>query len=187
MNKLLKLVLKVVGRVMVWPAIPFRAYARNVVYNYVLQNNVRLKRLEERKPTFVGDGWTLQDVHNLTLFNGQGIRGYIKQRKVNKLQFYLTVLLVWGWLDDDANEDTTDLDYIKTLVDKERYQVGSRLLRPLLKNVPVRERNGGEVVYGNAFDLGDTRDRYAYFHPLATWFWNRRNTAMNWQYLLGDY
>ena len=28
--------------------LPFRAYARNRVYNYVLQNNVYLKRLEDR-------------------------------------------------------------------------------------------------------------------------------------------
>ena len=43
----LKLVGKVVGVPMFYLLLPFRAYARNRVYNYVLQNNVYLKRLEE--------------------------------------------------------------------------------------------------------------------------------------------
>ena len=44
----LNLVGKVVGVPIFYLLLPFRAYARNRVYNYVLQNDVYLKRLEER-------------------------------------------------------------------------------------------------------------------------------------------
>ena len=45
----LKLVGKIVGVPMFYLLLPFRDYARNRVYNYVLQNDIYLKRLEDRE------------------------------------------------------------------------------------------------------------------------------------------
>ena len=43
----LKLVGKIIGVPMFYLLLPFRAYARNRVYNYVLQNDIYLPRLIE--------------------------------------------------------------------------------------------------------------------------------------------
>ena len=45
----LKLVGKIIGVPIFYLLLPFRAYARNRVYNYVLKNNIYLKRLEEKQ------------------------------------------------------------------------------------------------------------------------------------------
>ena len=50
----LKLVGKIIGVPMFYLLLPFRAYARNRVYNYVLQNDIYLPRLIERN-------WTLDN------------------------------------------------------------------------------------------------------------------------------
>ena len=53
----IKLIGKLVGVPMFYLLLPFRAYARNRVYNYVLQNNVYLKRLEEKEYKLSGFGY----------------------------------------------------------------------------------------------------------------------------------
>jgi len=168
----------------------FRAYARSVVYNYVLQNDKRewLKRLWERHPLRITpeatrgsyDGWALSDVHQVLLLNGEMIEQWIEYRKVNKLQFYLVVFFLWGWLDDDSNEDTTDKGHIQRLLDQPgRWDICGRLVRRWCKPV--------ETVYGNSFDLGDVRAEHPYFQWANTFVWNCRNTSMNFKYLWMDY
>jgi len=208
MSNILIFIAKVIGKVWIFAAVPFRTYARNYVYNYVLQNNLPLKRLYERSPKYnaVLRGWELQDIH------GVGRKGYIARREVNKFQFYLIVFFVWGWLDDDSNQDTTDTGYIKTLVSDDpdlmwywdRPVVAIRELVAKLRKKEVipkyttwrwhrifkyqlRKVNISDVVYGNSFDLGDWRSEMPFYNFWCTLVWNDRNTGMNFQYLWMDY
>jgi len=183
-SKILIFIAKIIGRVWVFACVPFRAYARSVVYSYVLQNDLPLKRLYERSPMLVdGKAWMLQDIH------GVGRLGHVNKRKVNKIQFYLVVIFIWGWLDDDSNEDTTDKGYIETLVK------GQRKIKPYTITDFILSRNidklakidFSQVTYGNAFDLGDVRGERPFYNFWATLAWNNRNTAMNFQYLWMDY
>lgn len=180
------IICKPLGRFWIFFVLPFRGYARNVVYNYVLQNDLPLKRLRERSPKWVGSAvtpimfWSLEDIHGLSSYP-QKLRGFIKFRRVNKLQFYLVVFLIWGWLDDDSNQDTTDTGYIRTLITGERKSWHSIFNRWLVKI------DLDKVVYGNAFDLGDVRAQYPFFNWAATWCWTDRNSAMNFEYLFFGY
>lgn len=175
---------KTLGKVWIFAAIPFRVYARSVVYNYVLQNDLPLKRLRERNPekkwAAVSQAyyWSLQDVHEL--FVNKSPAGYVFIRNVSKLKFYLVVFFIWGWLDDDSNQDTTDTGYIKTLLTGER-KSWHRIFNPWLRKMDLG------VVYGNSFDLGDVRAQYPVFNWAAALVWNERNTAMNFQYLFWNY
>jgi len=174
--KLLIYPLKVIGLFYVFLAIPFRAYARNYVYNYVLQNDKRewLGRLWERKPDFDAPLllWVLHDGPH------KNMEGIVKYRKVNKITFYLIVWFVYGWLDDDSCWDTTDKNHIQGVIDHPHtWDVCGKLARKWLKPV--------ETSYGNSFDLGDVREPYYQFW--ATFVWNCRNPAMNFQYLWMGY
>ena len=177
---------KLVGRVWIFVALPFRAYARNYVYNCVLQGVVkwRIKRLDEREYTDNGDYWMAFNVHD-----GHDVYGHIKRRKVNKIMFYIIVFLIWGWLDDDANQDTSDEGFCETITSGKRKinpytptDIIVRLWSPTLKDI-----DWSKVRYGNSFDLGDIRALNPFFHFIATMAWNNRNTAMNFQYLFNNY
>lgn len=177
---------KTFGKVWIFAVLPFRGYARNIVYNYVLQNNLPLKRLYERNPLFLGHtvtdvpGWILEDIHGLSN-QPEKLTGFIKLRHVNRLQFYLVVFLIWGWLDDDSNQDTTDTGYIRTLITGERKSWHS-IFNPWLRKIDL-----DKAVFGNSFDLGDVRAQYPFFNWAATAVWNDRNTALNFAYLFFDY
>ena len=171
----------------------FRAYARNVVYNYVLQHELNgldgrkkwLGRLWERLPVKTiasldtKRGWILQGhlVHPIKRF------GFLEYRKVSKLEFYLVVWLIWGWLDDDSNQDTTDIPHCDQVAHdwKQWWKPWILIAVPFIRNLPK------DIVYGNSFDLGDVRGKHPYFNFWATWVWNFRNTAMNFKYLFLDY
>ena len=101
----LNLVGKVIGVPMFYLLLPFRAYARNRVYNYVLQNNVYLKRLEEREYKLSGFGYAITKAsHKKFRLNGLG---FIEYKKVSFLEYCLA-LFIWVWFDDDSNYDTHD-------------------------------------------------------------------------------
>jgi len=179
---------KTLGKFWVFAAIPFRAYARSVVYNYVLQNDLPLKRLRERFPVWLGTAlqggglrgrWALRDVHGLAAHHLT--EGHIEYRRVTKLRFYAVVFLIWGWLDDDSNQDTTDTGYIKTLLSGQR-KSWHRIFNPALRKIDL-----DGAVYGNSFDLGDVRGQHPFFNWAAAFVWNERNTAMNFQYLFFNY
>lgn len=158
---------KPVGLVWFYAAVPFRKYARNVVYNYVLQNGVYLKRLLERPIDTTTTGHT---PYKIGAYHGtQG--GYINYRQISKVEYCLVYWLIWGWLDDDSNEDTFDKGHIDTILR------GERLLwfpGEYLEDVP-------EVQYGNSFDLGDAREPTFHFWASTLWLW--RNTAYNFKYM----
>ncbi len=90
---------KVVGLVWFYVALPFRAYARNVVHNYSLQGKLYIPILTNRPITEEDDRYVLAPFHDT-----QG--GYIKKRKISWIEFQLVFWILWGWLDDCSNHDT---------------------------------------------------------------------------------
>jgi hypothetical protein len=176
----------IIGKVWVYVAQPFRAYARSVVYNYHLQNKIPLKRLDERKPKWVPEHswWVLQDIHGVTSQNGKEITGFVRFKEVNTIQYNVAFWLFWGWLDDDSVNDTTDLKHVLSVKNHEQFAWEAWLLKPFLDRYdpPVKS-----VLWGNTFDLGNVRGMYPYSHWVATFIWNSRNTAMNFKYKLLNY
>ena len=152
----LKLVGKVVGVPMFYLLLPFRAYARNRVYNYVLQNNVYLKRLEVRSYKLDNGVYYPTNISkkSFKLKND----GYIKYKKVSFLEYCLA-LFIWVWFDDDSNYDTHD---------------GSESLETLDKP------------FGNTFDLGDLRGQYPIVDGMKTFKWICRNTFYNANYMFEE-
>ena len=152
----LKLVGKIIGVPMFYLLLPFRAYARNRVYNYVLQNNVYLKRLEEREYKLSGFGYAITKAsHKNFRLNGLG---FIEYKKVSFLEYCLA-LFIWVWFDDDSNYDTHD---------------GSESLETFDKP------------FGNTFDLGDLRAEYPIVDGMKTFKWICRNSFYNFNYMFEE-
>ena len=151
---------KVFGLVWIYVALRFRKYARNTVYNYVLQNGVYLQRLLERGVNEYEKFYTINPYHG-----SKG--GYIKKRKVSWIEYKLVYWLIYGWNDDDCNDDTFDYGHVVRLRGEGWFWVW------LLKGA---ERKA----YGNTFDLGD--NIISNFHFGATTQWTWRNTAYNFRY-----
>jgi len=99
---IMKVLGKIIGLVWYYFAVPFRAYSRNVVYNYVLQNDIYLPRLLEREPYYNEGKYILKNIRGTELI------GYINYRGISKLEYYIVLWLLWVWVDDDSNIDTHD-------------------------------------------------------------------------------
>ncbi len=153
---LFKTLSKVIGLFWYWIALPFRGYARNTIYNYVLQNNIHLPRLYERNPELKDGYYDLDDVHGVASTNGYDVNGLIQYREVDIVEYYLVLWLLWIWLDDDSNHDTMSGDYI-----------------------PYK-------IYGNSFDLGDMRAQFPEFEIVESTKWMIRNTAYNFNYMFEE-
>ena len=152
----LSLVGKIIGVPMFYLLLPFRAYARNRVYNYVLQNNVYLKRLEEREYKLSGFGYAITKAsHKKFRLNGLG---FIEYKKVSFLEYCLA-LFIWVWFDDDSNYDTHDGVETNETLDKP---------------------------FGNTFDLGDLRAEYPIVDGMKTFKWICRNTFYNANYMFEE-
>ncbi len=152
----LNLVGKVVGVPMFYLLLPFRAYARNRVYNYVLQNNVYLKRLEEREYKLSGFGYAITKAsHKKFRLNGLG---FIEYKKVSFLEYCLA-LFIWVWFDDDSNYDTHD-----------GIETHETLAKP----------------FGHTFDLGDLRGQYPIVDGMKTFKWICRNSYYNANYMFEE-
>ena len=157
---LLILVVKLVGKIIGVPVfyilLPFRAYARNRVYNYVLQNNVYLKRLEEKNYVLEnGVYYPLNLSHKDYKLKD---KGYIKYKKVSKLEYFLA-LFIWVWFDDDSNYDT--------------HNGGVELETPIKP-------------FGNTWDLGDLRGEHPIVDGMKTFKWICRNTFYNFGYMFEE-
>ena len=151
-----KLVGKIIGVPMFYLLLPFRAYARNRVYNYVLQNNVYLKRLEEREYKLSGFGYAITKAsHKKFRLNGLG---FIEYKKVSFLEYCLA-LFIWLWFDDDSNYDTHDGVETNETIDKP---------------------------FGNTFDLGDFRAEYPIVDGMKTFKWICRNSFYNFGYMFEE-
>ena len=163
---------KYFGLIWFWVALPFRKYARSVVYNYVLQNSVYLKRLLERPIIpIMGGGWVIRPYHG-----SEG--GYVEYRKVSWLEYKLVYWVIWGWLDDDSNQDTYAKGYNKTLFSGERMK-----WLPSFITKRLEAEYDKDVVFGNSFDLGDRRGENAAFEFWSSYLWTIRNTAYNFKYM----
>lgn len=153
---LLKIVGKIIGIPIFYLVLPFRSYARNRVYNYVLQNDIYLPRLLERQYELNGDRYIpkVKSKKNFILKND----GYIKYKKVSKLEYYFALML-WIWVDDDSNYDTHD---------------------------GIPEEETPLKPFGNTFDLGDKRGEFPLVDMKKTFFWITRNTFYNWVYMYDE-
>ena len=154
----LKLVGKIIGVPMFYLLLPFRAYARNRVYNYVLQNDIYLPRLIERN--WYNRNETMcyfPQNKSRKVFNLKN-DGYIKYKKVSFLEYCLA-LFIWVWFDDDSNYDTHDGVETNETLDKP---------------------------FGNAFDLGDLRAEYPIIDGMKTFKWVLRNSYYNANYMLEE-
>ncbi len=159
---------------MVWPfAIVWaRAWARGVVHSYTLEHGFACKRLMERSPKWDGNGWVLQDIHNV------GRTGYIGKRDVSWIEYQLAKHIVWKWLDDDSNEDTFAKGHSLQYINGERRW-------PIFNDwlVSVLAKEVANTTYGNTFDLGDKRADNPNFRLMSMLIWNTRNVAQNAAYL----
>ena len=154
----LKLVGKVVGVPMFYLLLSFRAYARNRVYNYVLQNDIYLPRLIERN--WYNRNETMcyfPQNKSRKVFNLKN-DGYIKYKKVSFLEYCLA-LFIWVWFDDDSNYDTHD-----------GVETNETINKP----------------FGNTFDLGDLRAEYPIVDGMKTFKWICRNTFYNANYMFEE-
>lgn len=171
---------KVFGLVWFYVALPFRRWARNVVYNYTLQNGLYLKRLLERPISELGQheylsksfyGWKIAPYHD----TNHG--GYIEYRRVNKLTYLFAFWVIWGWVDDDSNHDTMDKGFTERVVRGEHFGFLPQRLRDYCAGIEWK-------AHGNTFDTGDALD--SEFHWLASTLWLVRNTAYNFKYALHE-
>ena len=85
-----KLVGKIIGVPMFYILLPFRAYARNRVYNYVLKNNIYLPRLEEKQYKLEGNVYYPM-VISKKQFNLRD-KGYIVYKDVSTLEYYFSII-----------------------------------------------------------------------------------------------
>lgn len=171
---------KVFGLVWFYVALPFRRWARNVVYNYTLQNELYLKRLLERPISELGQheylgksfyGWKIAPYHD----TNHG--GYIEYKRVNKLTYLFAFWVIWGWVDDDSNHDTMDKGFTENVVRGEHFGFLPQWLRGYCADIKWK-------AHGNTFDTGDALD--SEFHWLASTLWLVRNTAYNFKYSLHE-
>ena len=181
---LIYLVAGIIGKVWVFAAIPFRRFARNYVYNYVLDRarHDLLSRLWQRHPLGGVTTYWLMSTEN-TIHPSLGTDGAIHRVKTNTLVFWLVVIFIWGWLDDDSVHDTTDLNHIRSLKEGKQFAWETKLIQPWFNKYEVPT----DVEFGATFDLGDERADPPYYNWVATFLWNFRNTAMNFKYLLLEY
>lgn len=164
-----------IGWIMFHLVRPFRKYARNTIYNYILQNNIYLKRLIERKP-FLANG--LYYLENRNKSHNQGI---IKYKKVSKINYYLTLWFIWIWIDDDSNYDTTDLFFAQKVSQGLHF---SWLPKFIKNRVSIEVEQIKNSQFGKAFDLGDNRNKD--FFLISSTLWNIRNTAYNFVYMFEE-
>lgn len=174
---------KVIGLVIVPIVLPFRGYANNTVFNYVLKNDVYLKRLLERTITEERGRYIIDEGHGT---NG----GSIKKRNISWLEYKFAYYVIYQWCDSDSNHDTFDGGYIKTLVDGERMTWLPKFIINSMKKTLDKTQlhrgisaDGKEIIYGNTFDIGDDRVTTWEYEFWATIMWNIRNTAYNSKYM----
>lgn len=155
---LMKLLGKIIGIPIFYLLLPFRAYSRNRVYNYVLQNNIYLPRLLDRKWVFNSETKLYFPANKSKKTFNLKNDAYIQYRKVSKLEYYFA-LSMWIWFDDDSNYDTHD---------------------------GIPEEESLNKPFGNTFDLGDLRGDYPIVNGMRTLQWISRNTFYNFNYMFEE-
>lgn len=167
---------KVFGLLWFWVIKDHRAYSRSIVYNYVLNNKLHLKRLKERTFKDRGDYWEIITSHEGVIFSG-----YLTKLDVSWIEFQFAYWFIWGWVDDDSNYDTCDLGFIEGVLNGDHHK--PRILKKYrieLEEAVTQMKTG---VFGNTFDLGDLRAENPMLLPVASMLWLWRNTAYNFKYM----
>lgn len=157
-----------------------RDYSTNVVFNYVLENKIHLPRLKEIGWVFCPD----EKLYKPTLKkNGIITEGYLKYRKISKLEYYLVMWFLWKWVDNDTNNDTTDKHLIMDkVINKESYPSFPEWVRNIVRKERSRLETYGQ--YGNAWYIGDARKREWYW--ISSILWLIRNTCYNYNYMFEE-
>lgn len=151
-----KLVGKIIGVPMFYLLLPFRGYARNRVYNYVLKNNIYLPRLEEKQYKLVGSVYYPMKISDKQYYLRD--KGYINYKDVSILEYYFA-LFIWIWFDDDSNYDTHDGNESEENINK---------------------------LFGNTWDIGDLRSLHPIVNGKRTFKWICRNTFYNANYMFEE-
>jgi len=157
---------------LIFIAIPFRKQLNNIVFNYHLQNGIPLKRLLERSPKRVDNGWELNNLHSDT-------KGFIKYNEVSKLKYY-SVVFFWLLLDSDCNDDTYDAGFNKTIVTEQRKKWIPEFIKDCLYRDVIKAEKCN--IIGNTFDLGDKRAECRLYGFWSIFWWTLRNPAYNFNY-----
>ncbi|HHB9680409.1 TPA: hypothetical protein ACOAY7_002792 [Vibrio cholerae] len=164
---------KVVGVFWFWVIAGFRHKATNIVYNYHLSTGKWLKRLEERHPKKVVNGWVL---------DGKRVgEGLVRFKQISYIQYSFWYWVVWIWCDDDSNYDSTDTTFIKTILDGERK---SWVMKFFGERLQSEYQYLLSRKFGNRFELGDKQLGNVSLRKcwLSTTLWLMRNTAYNAKY-----
>ena len=185
---LLTVILRRVLFPLVFIAIPFRKYLRNTVYNYHLNNDIKLKRLYERNPVLTRCQIAIN--HKCWILDGgshSSCRGIVERNPITRIE-YLFALSLWLFLDDDCNEDTYDKGFNETIINGERKKWMPEFIKSKLRKAV--DRANMMHVRGNSFDLGDTRADYPLYEFWSVLLWSLRNPAYNFNYkfnqMVGD-
>jgi len=157
---------------LIFVAIPFRKYLHNIVFNYHLQNGIPLRRLLERKPKRMQDGWQLSNWHSSDT-------GFIKYNKVSRMKYYF-VLPLWLLLDCDSMADTYDAGFNKTIINGERKKWMPKFIKDKLQ-LDAKKYDTCNII-GNTFDLGDRRADKPLYGFWSVFWWTLRNPAYNFNY-----
>lgn len=160
-----------------------RGYSTNVVFNYVLQNNIWLPRLLERK-------WELDSesmlYYPMAIKSGVAAKGYLKYRKISKLEYVLVLWLLWIWVDNDSGRDTASQAFTYKLSLGEVWSWLPEYFRNIVKKEYQRMLDNS-FWYGNAWNLGDARkDNSPEWYWIASIYWLIRNTAYNFNYMFEE-
>jgi len=167
---------KIIGVPVTLIVAPFRGWANNVVFNYALQNkDVYIKRLSERPITLnqISGNWDIGPYHGTD-------GGYIRYRKISKIEYIIAYWCVFGWMDQDSNYDTFCNTYNQTIIDGERM---TWLPQYIIDRLTEDNEVCRNTIYGNTFDLGDKRADYSVFRFWSVLLWSIRNTAYGFKYM----
>lgn len=126
----------IISIVWYWIIKDYRGKARNIVYNYNLNNKKGMWQLADYVWGEEYGGWLSK-------------RGNIKYVKVNYLQYLWWKWLVWIWLDDTCENDTFNIVNINS---KSWYITNKSFFGKILLRNTLSYK-----IAGTAFELGDKR------------------------------
>lgn len=163
-------------------AYALRGYSTHIVFNYVLQNNIWLPRLLERKYVLGEDG-----IYRPTVIkNGVLMKGYIVKRDVSYVLYQFVLWVLWIWVDNDSGRDTASQAFTGKLANGEVW----KWLPKFLRNIAKKEYEymlSTPLHYGNVWNLGDARkDNCPEWHFMGSLYWLIRNTAYNFNYMFEE-
>lgn len=161
---------KVVGVPVFYMVLPFRHWARNRVYNYIIQNDIYSEDMKASNPVLLGDRYILRPTRRPV-----DAQGYVMYKKVSWIEFQLAFWLVWIWVDDGSNHDTVDERFTGYWATGEQ-----KTWLPEFVRKQIQREYDSFKQFGSAWELGDARVSEVYL--VSTLLWIMRNTAYNLNY-----